>query len=144
MLEGQISARFGFLGTLLQALPWLHMLLPLLKWPGTEDSERLRAWYHEIVAFLDKLADLTATNMDDEAVAALKKILSNNEAWAMMYSLLVAMQTDENTDGDEELLLAPYKEHVGNLADKVGIPVPTIVALIMMMLQAIKFFRAKK
>ncbi len=144
MLEGQVSARFGWLGGLLHALPWLRTLLPLLMWPGTEDGEKLRAWCREIVAFLDKLADLTETNMDDDAVAALRKIISNNETWSMWYSLLVALQTDEDGDGDEELLLAPYKDDVGNLAERLGVPVATIIALIMMMLQAIKFFRAKK
>jgi len=61
----------------------------LKSFPGTGDEIRLRAWLLDHLAMLASLAAKTATTVDDDVVYYSLRIIENDTAWKILYTILL-------------------------------------------------------
>ena len=127
-------ARMSFL-TLIK---WVRKFMTLLPLPDWQDAEDLRLWVLETTVVLDEMADHTDTQIDDQAVEALRDLATNQEAWAALHAIvldLVAMDEDGgNLVGDSR---------VATLAAEVDMSPTVIILLINAALELISWWRSR-
>ena len=59
------------------------------RFPGLEDSEKLRHWLRPLLQDAWSLALLTKTPLDDAIVFAALRMVDNDRAWAVVHSLVL-------------------------------------------------------
>lgn len=118
------------------ALRFFGVVWPL---PDLANSDECRMWLRGVLGLADELAELTTTEMDDEAVAVLLELINDDETWSMIYAFIANLLQE----GGEDVSLAGLEGAVRNkVAElKPGIDPATIVAIIMAIIEIIRMFR---
>ena len=114
--------------------------LALLKLPDFKDADETRAWFRNLVAFGDKLADMTATDFDDLAVESFGLIIEDDDAFKGFHAILAAALGA--LDDDEDFVVSSADARL--IGEKVGIPVSAIISIVLMILQFIRAMRAMR
>ncbi len=126
---------------------WLRLLIGLagkidlarlLKLPDIQDSGDTQAWTACVLDAGGVLTELTPTDVDDEAVAALKAIVEDDEAWAAVFGFLQVLVTDDNIVGGEA---PPLVQAAG---EKLDISPLLIVTIVKAIAELIKWLRDRK
>jgi len=68
------------------------------------DKEKLRAWLQTLADTLDPAADLTTTEIDDEAVATLRAVIASDDVYDQLHTFLV---TALGVEIDQPIFMAP-------------------------------------
>lgn len=123
----------------LEVLQVAMRLLKLWPLPDWSDSPKVRAWFVEVLAFLDYLADKTETTMDDEAIEAASKLIMDDANWAAFYGLLYDL-----VNGDVDIAPLPSDPRVCAVADKAAIDPTVLIALITAAIELIKLWRERR
>ena len=82
---------------LIKILSWVRRILSVLPFPEWVDVEAVRLWVIRVLNLLDEFADETASQMDDKAVAAVRRIAADVETWNVFYALIVALVGEEKS-----------------------------------------------
>ena len=128
-------------------IPWdvllnldFSVLFDLLKLPDFSDEAAFRAWCIQLADAADQLADLTATERDDDLARLVRAICASDEAWTAFYGLLTGRvkvgSPGEPVAADVEPILAAL--------DDLKIDAATIIMIITAILEIIQFFRDRK
>lgn len=65
----------------------LDLAASLWPFPDWSDPNATRDWFRQHAGTADQLAELTATDIDDNAAAALHAVVADNETWLAFYTL---------------------------------------------------------
>ena len=116
---------------LLTILKWARRVMGILPLPEWTDVDAVRHWVIKALGLADELADETATQIDDNIVAALRKIVADGETWTAFYTLIV------------DLLGATgnYDSTIEAAAEKAGVDFSVFRQLIDMILEFIEWWR---
>lgn len=68
------------------------------RFPGLADSETLRLWIRPLLTDAASLALLTKTTIDDIVIQAAVKVIDNNNAWNLVYSLILLIHNGVGFD----------------------------------------------
>lgn len=115
--------------------------LDLFSLPDVNDKAACLIWCEKIVDAGEKLADLTATDIDDQMVAAFGKIVDSPEAFAAFHALLVTFVTSE-VDGTDDMIVRCQDAKV--IGDIVGVPVSMILMIVMAIVRILIALRSDK
>ena len=133
----------------------------LKSFPGTGNEIRLRAWLLDHLAILAGLAAKTATSVDDDVVYYSLRIIENDTAWKILYTILLLTGgqplTQLNTEttqsvifgtGEQpDLILALYEiDKSLNMNATVGTTVENpmlVISSVGLLLQIIQFLRKR-
>jgi len=96
----------------------------LLRFPDWSSMASVREWCTKLVTAGDTVTPLIPGTFDDKLVDGLNRITASEEAFAVLYSILVDMI---NQDADGTALRGDTR--AAALADKVGLPITTILAI---------------
>jgi hypothetical protein len=102
--------------------------LAIFDLPDVNSLHECRVWCLNLIEVGASVADLTPTELDDQAVDALGKVVENDEAFKAFHALLVSMV--EGGDEDAFVLRSSDAKVVG---DTVGIDPLTIISLVVML-----------
>ena len=122
--------RFLKLLQLLRVLATLRKRL--LDLPDLADSEDTEAWLAAVLDSGDALADLTATDIDDKFVDALQNIVDDDEAWATIHGIIVAilgLDDDDDDDDDHIVFSEDQVEQMDSVGARLGLN-PALIAMI--------------
>jgi hypothetical protein len=113
----------------------LNIIIKML--PDWSDAEAVRQFVLKIIDFLENLAAATQTTIDDTIVAALKRIAGEQETWKSLYELILGFlsSTSEPSATDPSVL---------KVADDAKIDPVTIIAIIKMAIELIKWWRENR
>ena len=108
--------------------------------PDPCEEGEFKLWIAKLLDALLKVAGVTPTELDDNAVAVLKTAMESDDGWSLLYS--VVMLFDPHDDGpvfgaNVEAGNAP----VVALADKVGMDPATIIVIVKTIMELVKWWR---
>jgi hypothetical protein len=84
--------------------------------PDIKDSAATRSWVNRIIDIAEFVAGLTPVKIDDDALAALEKIVGDDEAWAAIHGFLLTLVEEE-----EAIVMGAESVPVTLTAEKTGI-----------------------
>jgi hypothetical protein len=113
----------------------IQAAMKLFKLPDFNVESEVRTWCKGVVALGDVIADLTTTTVDDEAVAFLDRVVTDDENWAIAWQVMQFLFA-----GDEDSAKVGAME----LGDKTGIDPATIIAIITAILELLDWWRNRK
>lgn len=107
--------------------------------PDWDNSESVCGWCRSLIGATEMCAELTATKLDDEAIAALATIVRNDEAWAAWYTLFhsflnIAAKT---------LATSADRERAAPIARSAGVDTTAVLHSAHMMSNHAKWLRAR-
>lgn len=127
------------------------------KYPGMEDSQRLRSWVRPIVLRLVIFTEETAISWDDPIMETLLRILDSEQGWSVVYSTLqmiygrdakevdVRSLTDVGTLCESEASNVSPMENLTQIAREMNPENPMlIIAGVGLLLQLIQFIRSRR
>ena len=106
--------------------------------PDVHDEAGFRAWLIGVLGFAPLITALTATAIDDKAVAFLTKIIGTDATWAELYGLILSA-VDAGKLGVAE---GPHSE-LRSAAEAAAIPWPLVFSMISAIIALIKQLLAK-
>lgn len=116
-------------------------LFSLLPFPDWSDAAAVRAWVLSALDVADGIADTTATDKDDKALEAARKLVANEAAFMAFYGVIVDLVTDGEA-ADMESRVASAAALAGGEETKLD---PTIIiAIITAVMQLIEMWRNRK
>lgn len=127
---------------------WLRLLIGLagkidlarlLKLPDIQDSGDTQAWVACVLDAGGVLTELTPTDVDDEALAALKVIVEDDEAWAAVFGFLQVLVADDKVGDSSEP--SPLIQAAG---EKTNINPLLIITIIKALAELWKWLRDRK
>lgn len=95
----------------------------------------LRAFLANILATVAGLAAWTTNKVDDAIVSAMRAILADDEAFALFYDLLKAAAQQDAEQPKSASANDAVAVRATQVADKTGIEIGTILAIVQMVLQ---------
>ena len=121
---------------IIEIFAWVRKIWPILALPDWEKIEDVRLWILKVLTVADSAADLTPTEVDDQAVAAMRTVADSPQKFAVIYYLIADLVA-----GDKPL---DQMENIDSVADEVGIDPVTLLFLINTIIAAIKWWRDRK
>lgn len=130
-------------------LKWIRLLIQLagkidlarlLKLPDIQDSGDTQAWTACVLDAGGVLAELTPNDVDDEAVAALKAIVEDDEAWAAVFGFIQVFVRD----GDDIVFSGEPSPLIQAAAEKAKVSPMLILTIIKAIAELIKWLRDRK
>lgn len=67
----------------------------LFKLPDVQDSAAVRRFVQTVLGFVASAADWTPTQIDDEAVIVVQKLVADDETWAAIHAFIVGRLANE-------------------------------------------------
>lgn len=120
----------------------IRTLLSLLPLPALTDKEGCRTWLGKVLAILQDLSAQTASTLDDQTVKFLNGILADQATWDLAWSVFQKILA-RNDDSDLVMADPEAAEEVDALGRAVGIDPMTILAIISLVVNVLKFFRER-
>ena len=109
--------------------------------PPIDDEAGLRKWITELAMVLGDIADKTKTTVDDAVVAFCLRLVNNDDAWTIGYTILKLVYTGITVE-DEQLNRLSFA--IAADGDEPEIDPVTIMAIIKMIVDIIKLFKKEK
>lgn len=121
---------------LLRRLPFRD----LLDYPDNlEDVESVRLWLLAVTEAGEVLANLTDTSIDDDIVDALAEVLTNKEAFNVVYGLIIDLFHGKIFENDKE-----FKDGCVEASDHTCFSPTMIIAIIQVVIMLLKFIRERR
>ena len=117
----------------------------ITRFPGVDNSEKLRTWLRPVMLDLSDLTSLTKNTIDDAVTRAAIRIIDSNKSWDAVYALLMLTQ-DNMSNGAVKILTAELQGNtfasVHAIAEDVSTENPAvIIAAIGLIIQLIQLLR---
>ena len=116
-------------------LKLLALLRALLNLPDVHNEAELRSFLQKVSEFLKWVVTQTPTTIDDTLANALEKCLSSDEAWGILYDLLMAFLPDDKLMISRNL---PADLRINKLSELTGFDPATLIALIQAIIELLK------
>jgi hypothetical protein len=95
--------------------------------PDVEDEAGLRSWLTKLSDFASWVVAQTPGTVDDTLAAAFAKCLASDDAWSILYSLIISFWPADNLVAAREL---PTDPRITKLAEVLGFDPASLIALI--------------
>lgn len=99
------------------------------------DEQAAREWLLDLADLLERLADLTDTQLDDQIVSGFAAAIGNELIWHWVWKLIGGLLEDEPK------VMSAMDDDTALAADQAGVNPATIIAIITAVVELIKLFR---